>query len=719
MAVTIEKRPIGVVLGTCVSATINQDYNSVYATVNYTSHGLSDGDYVYIQSNVENYNGFWKIEVTNANEFILIDNPYVEWIVDADITYCPQITTHGWSCVHLPIVYELSNTKWPVNSVDTARTISSISDDNGYVNLNLSGSLGTFEDLSFIKISNSPDSDFDGVYQIIDKLSTSNVTINLSYSSVTASGITGATIQLYYSNYNIVVKVYAGLNSSHVWADQKPYALVATLELIPDSDNKVKFSINEYLMDKNMVTNNLLLATLPSNIDAWKQFYIEVAEQYDTSDGYTVGTFEGAFASDQSEFEGYAVNAKLPFKNIQSGYLSDYVMNNSTAKFLTLFTIPVLFSCTEDVPDCYSDISFILPALPTQQSVSITGGDGSSFANTNNGNDDWTLGTATVSFSTAGKSSTEAMYKAFGVIAGNYSFNYNVTYSGTFTATGAVKVGIVGLNAAGVVVTAISDVATIVSGVGNTVSGTATLSPATEIVSVGWVIQIAGTLSSGSVAAIVNSFSISAGYTHRIKEQLYLNGAIQSTTITQIDAAPGLFRYPLEPSCSYDRLDVTLMQYTEENAEAISETKQLTIECGCSNQEIRISWLNNLGGFDYWNFTGETEHAIDITNSGETKQNIFPNWPKSYGEHADTIRKQTFRESANRKFVFSQFLTEDEANAIAYIKSSPLVQIVNSRQDRRTVIVDTDSFTKFKDGDKTYQISFNILYTDDIPSQRA
>ena len=357
MAVTIEKRPIGVILGTGVTASINQDYGTLYATVNKTSHGLADGEYVYIQSNVENYNGFWKIDVTNANEFILIDNPYVEFIVAADITYYPQVTTHGWSCAHLPIVYELSNTKFPTNSVDTARTISSISDDNGYVNCNLSGSLGTFEDLAFIKISNASNSDYDGVYQIIDKLATNDVTLNLAYSSITASGLVGATIQLYYSNYNIVVQVYAGLNASHYWQDQKPYELAATLELIPDSTNRVKFSINEVLKAYIETSNNLLQPTLPNDLDQFTQFYISVTEQYDTSNGYTVTSYEGGFASDQSAFEGYAVNAMLPFKNIYSGYLSEYVMTNTTAKFLTLFSVPIMFvGCT----DAY-DISFINP----------------------------------------------------------------------------------------------------------------------------------------------------------------------------------------------------------------------------------------------------------------------------------------------------------------------------------------------------------------------
>ncbi len=162
-----------------------------------------------------------------------------------------------------------------------------------------------------------------------------------------------------------------------------------------------------------------------------------------------------------------------------------------------------------------------------------------------------------------------------------------------------------------------------------------------------------------------------------------------------------------------DSLSISFTEY------GISETKTFDIECGCADQEIRLSWLNNLGGFDYWSFTAQTEHAIDITEAIETKKNIFPEWPKSYGSFADSIRKQTSRTSMIKKFLTTQDLTTDEADAIAFIKSSPLVQIINSRQDRRTVIVDTDSFVKYTDNDKLVNISFNINYTDDIPSQKV
>jgi len=698
MAVVIEKRPIGFVLGTCVSANINSDYSSAWATVNKTTHNLQDGDYVYIQSDVENYNGFWQIDVQNANEFLLIDAPYVAFIINANITYCPVIQTHGWQCAHLPIVYELSNTKYPTNSVDTVRTISSITSDNNLVNLNLSGSLGTFEDLSFIKISNCPDSDFDGVYQVLDKISTSDVTINLDYASTPASAITGASIQLYYGNYNIVVNVYAGLTSSHLWASEKPYELAATLELIPDSDNRVKFSINEILKAYVETSNNLLQPTLPNNLDAFTQFYIEVAEQYDTSNGYTVTTFEGAFASDQSVFEGYAVNAMLPFKNIHSGHLSAYI---NPIAWLTLFDELTVFS------DQYFDLSFINP----DKNINVG-------------------------------------YRVNGV---NYLFNQTAS-DGIFRFKPEIAVGTTQA------IVYITQVGIAQQPQNNTFTGT--LSPWTNRGSSGidWVYNSNAariTLLSGETSNYLSSLytiyqaddsvfvtSVTIGYTidnPSPQVDIEIVGINTGSNPVVIDisvlsSASGTLSFDignLSENYQYfgilvrNQSGVTIIA-TVDNvtfayvaSHTISDALTINISSECSSQDIDLQWINNLGGFESFRFLGEKGYAVSINDAGETKQNTFPNWPKSYGETSDTIRKQTFRDSNNQLFIISQELTEAEADAISYIKSSPLVQIVNSRQDRRTIIIDAESFTKYTDNQKMITISFNASYTDNIPSQRV
>lgn len=133
-----------------------------------------------------------------------------------------------------------------------------------------------------------------------------------------------------------------------------------------------------------------------------------------------------------------------------------------------------------------------------------------------------------------------------------------------------------------------------------------------------------------------------------------------------------------------------------------------------------ISWLNNLGGFEYWPFVGYKDDVISVEDQGETKKNVFHQWPKSYGANADTITKQTFRRTRKQKLIRSQHLSRTQAERIGEeIKSSPLVQIIVSRRDRRTVIVDNSSITVRRGIDKIHSLSFTINYTDQVANQHV
>lgn len=133
---------------------------------------------------------------------------------------------------------------------------------------------------------------------------------------------------------------------------------------------------------------------------------------------------------------------------------------------------------------------------------------------------------------------------------------------------------------------------------------------------------------------------------------------------------------------------------------------------------IYITFLNYLGGFEYFLFTAEKEFTVNIQESQTTKDNIFPNWGKSWGETADTIEKKTFTK-ANEEIVFkSQHLTENQRDALKYIKVSTVVQIVYSRNDRRTIIVDSDSFKVYSEDQSLYTLQFRGKFTNEIPAQR-
>lgn len=133
----------------------------------------------------------------------------------------------------------------------------------------------------------------------------------------------------------------------------------------------------------------------------------------------------------------------------------------------------------------------------------------------------------------------------------------------------------------------------------------------------------------------------------------------------------------------------------------------------------QLTFLNHLGGFEYFFFTAKKEYQVIIEDARQTKQNILPNFPNSWGNTADTIYKQTSRKSRDSVIVRSQYLSLNQLEALKEIRTTPLVQIVYSRTDRRTVIVDADSFTTYDEKDKVFSVTFKINFTDNLPSQRV
>lgn len=134
---------------------------------------------------------------------------------------------------------------------------------------------------------------------------------------------------------------------------------------------------------------------------------------------------------------------------------------------------------------------------------------------------------------------------------------------------------------------------------------------------------------------------------------------------------------------------------------------------------FQITFLNHLGGFEYFFFTAQKEFGTDVEETGETRENILPQWPATWGINADTIDKQTFRKSRDYVIVRSQYLSLNQLEALKHIRTSPLVQIAYSRLNRVTVIVDNDSFKRYDEADKVFSVQFKVKFTNQNSSQRV
>lgn len=353
--INLIKRPIGHKLDVQAQEGTAFDYAGDVGIYTGTAHGLSDGDYIYVDSNIDSYNGFKYVDSVNYDTFKLKESEngdYVPFKQAVTINFYISVLNHYWQCVHLPIVYELESDISPNNTSEESyqpNTVVSFANNSGYVQINLAQALSDPEELSKIELVGGT---MAGVYQIITVLQPWSVVIDLAYSS--GYFFTGSVVVKYYDNYAINVNVYAGLESGHPWESEKPFELAATLKFIPDSDNKVKFSIAEILKGYIETRNKIDLDTLPNNTDFMVSFYIEYYETYDRSDGEEITTFIGTVTVDSAI--GYATNSKLEFKNQNSGHMSEYMgLENHPAKWLTLFDRPII------IVGQFFDISFINP----------------------------------------------------------------------------------------------------------------------------------------------------------------------------------------------------------------------------------------------------------------------------------------------------------------------------------------------------------------------
>ena len=86
--VTVVKTPQGhKIVGDAINGSIT---SSAGAMVTSTTHGLTDGDYIYVDSDIDEYNGFWYVDVATANTFRLYEyqgGTVVPYYQDLDITY--------------------------------------------------------------------------------------------------------------------------------------------------------------------------------------------------------------------------------------------------------------------------------------------------------------------------------------------------------------------------------------------------------------------------------------------------------------------------------------------------------------------------------------------------------------------------------------------------------------------------------------------------------
>lgn len=138
----------------------------------------------------------------------------------------------------------------------------------------------------------------------------------------------------------------------------------------------------------------------------------------------------------------------------------------------------------------------------------------------------------------------------------------------------------------------------------------------------------------------------------------------------------------------------------------LSEVKTVKYDPSCYKYPLYITWLNTLGGWDYWLFTAKKDYGIEVDDVVTYERNIFQSFPGNFQN--ETWEELIGLEARNVMTVRSQPMTREQLLEVSKIVYSKMVQIVDSETSKYTVLIDKRSIDQYTDGDKLHFIEFNI-----------
>lgn len=142
--------------------------------------------------------------------------------------------------------------------------------------------------------------------------------------------------------------------------------------------------------------------------------------------------------------------------------------------------------------------------------------------------------------------------------------------------------------------------------------------------------------------------------------------------------------------------------------ENLTEVKTLNSSCGTcqENYELQMRWLNDLGGWDRWNFSQAKTLSTNITNKVDIRRDVTLDWDNTF-INGDTEYDAIKIEAQPTVLVRSQNITKDEAIALSKIRTSIKPQAyINNKWV--TVSIDGGSFVVLEEDSKVREMSFSM-----------
>jgi hypothetical protein len=195
-----------------------------------------------------------------------------------------------WSAAHLPLVYKISNDKSPVNSFDDTDNYTGVFSTNGYATFDLSGTYQSYIIGSKVKVTGDV---YDGIYEVKDVVAGEYIVLDVSF-IVTDSG----TLVKFFDNYQVLVKLYAGIATGHPLQSTDPMTYIGTFAIAPNPSNVAIIDVADLVKQKINQDCDINGTGRPNDLNSWTSFYIEYAETYDVYAASIPYTFTSDYETD-------------------------------------------------------------------------------------------------------------------------------------------------------------------------------------------------------------------------------------------------------------------------------------------------------------------------------------------------------------------------------------------------------------------------------------
>ena len=133
-------------------------------------------------------------------------------------------------------------------------------------------------------------------------------------------------------------------------------------------------------------------------------------------------------------------------------------------------------------------------------------------------------------------------------------------------------------------------------------------------------------------------------------------------------------------------------------------TYKIKENCDQQFDHLRLTWLNSLGGWDYYSFKMIAEKKVNISKSNYRKQ--LP-----YNYTLSDRELTTYYSEADKEYTLnSDWITQDESDWLVDLFTSTNVYILNDIGEIRPVVVADNSYSyKTKGNQKLKQLTITIM----------